>query len=54
VPDFIAASDWPSASPDLNPLDYALWSRLEAMACTKRHPNLESLKRALIKAVDIF
>ena len=27
VPDFISTSDWPSASPDLNPLDYKLWSK---------------------------
>ena len=27
VPDFISTSDWPSVSPDLNPLDYKLWSK---------------------------
>ena len=41
VPDFISTSDWPSASPDLNPLDYKLWSKLQEMACKKRHPNIE-------------
>lgn len=54
VPEFIAAQDWPSASPDLNPLDYRLWSELEAMACRTRHPSLDSLKRALVKAVASF
>jgi len=38
------------ASPDLNPLDYKVWSVLEDMACRKRHNNLESLKRFLVKA----
>lgn len=54
VPDFIAADDWPSSSPDLNPLDYKLWSVLEGMACKKRHPNIDSLKRSLVKAVADF
>jgi len=30
---FISAEDWPSGSPDLNPLDYTLWAVLEDMAC---------------------
>lgn len=50
VPNFIKASDWPSASPDLNPLDYGLWNILEERACKKRHANLESLKRSIVKA----
>lgn len=54
VPEFISVEQWPSGSPDLNPLDYKLWSVLEAMACSTRHPNIESLKRALIRAVDNF
>jgi hypothetical protein len=40
---FIAAQDWPSGSPDLNPLDYRLWSILEEKACSKPHRNIESL-----------
>lgn len=54
VRDFIKAEDWPSGSPDLNPLDYKLWSVLEGMVCSKRHPNLESLKKSLTKAVANF
>ncbi|KAF0721301.1 Uncharacterized protein FWK35_00023996, partial [Aphis craccivora] len=50
VPNFIKASDWPSASPDLNPLDYGLWNILEERACKKRHANKESLKRSIVKA----
>ena len=49
VPGFISAEDWPSGSPDLNPLDYKLWAVLEDMACRKRH-NLDSLKGSLVKA----
>ncbi|GJQ76853.1 hypothetical protein Trydic_g15059 [Trypoxylus dichotomus] len=29
LPEFIAAEDWPSRSPDLNPLDYRQWNGLE-------------------------
>jgi len=47
---FIRAEDWPSGSPDLNPRDYKLWYVLEDMACQKRHNNLDSLKRNLVKA----
>uniref|UniRef100_A0A914EF83 Transposase n=1 Tax=Acrobeloides nanus TaxID=290746 RepID=A0A914EF83_9BILA len=32
------------------PLDYSIWSILEEKACSKPHPNLESLKKALKKA----
>ncbi|PZC81589.1 hypothetical protein B5X24_HaOG212513 [Helicoverpa armigera] len=49
VPAFIAAHEWPSSSPDLNLLDYSLWTELELRACRKSHPNLESLKRALVR-----
>uniref|UniRef100_A0A914E5S4 Transposase n=1 Tax=Acrobeloides nanus TaxID=290746 RepID=A0A914E5S4_9BILA len=42
--------EWLPNSPDLNPLDYAVWSILEQKACAKPHSNVESLKRALKKA----
>ena len=54
VPKFISSDHWQSASPDLNPLDYKLWSILESMVCTRRHRNLESLKQVLVEAVDNF
>jgi len=50
IPAFISAEDWPSETPDLNPLDYKLWAVLGDMACRKRHNNLDSLKRSLLKA----
>jgi len=50
VPNFIKASDWPFASPDLSPLDYGFWSILEERACKRRQVNLESLKRSIAKA----
>jgi len=50
VPAFISTKDWPSGSPDLNPLDYKLWAVLEDMACQKHYNNLDSLKRSLVEA----
>lgn len=50
VPEFIAHMDWPSGSPDLNPLDYQLWTELEEAACSKPHTNLEALKSSIRKA----
>ena len=54
VPDFISIADWSSASPDLKPLDYELWSVLEGTVCTRRHPTIKSLKRSLVSAVADF
>jgi hypothetical protein len=51
-PDFITKAEWPPYSPDLNPMDYSVWSILEAKACAKPHKTIESLKRALLKAWD--
>lgn len=50
LPDFITHEEWPSNSPDLNPLDFSVWSVMEKEACSTRHNNLASLKAALLKA----
>ncbi|CAH1403313.1 unnamed protein product [Nezara viridula] len=49
IPEFISTSNWPSESPD-----YQLWSKLERMACYRAHPNLESLKKSLVRVVERF
>jgi hypothetical protein len=49
---------WPSSAPRIGPwgsadiktLDNKLWAVLEDVACRKRHINLESLRRSLVKA----
>ena len=46
-PDFIASSEWPPYSLDLNPMDYRVWSILEARAYATRYISLESLKQSL-------
>ncbi|TKR72768.1 hypothetical protein L596_020172 [Steinernema carpocapsae] len=41
---------WPPHSPDLNPLDFSVWSILGEKISGKRFETVESLKRALQKA----
>ncbi|VDL82626.1 unnamed protein product [Nippostrongylus brasiliensis] len=48
--DFISALQWPSHSPDLNPMDYAIWSILKSKACATYHKDIATLLRALEKA----
>ncbi|KAI6660137.1 Transposase [Oopsacas minuta] len=47
IPDFIPKDEWRPYSPDLNPMDYSIWSILETKACAKAHTNVESLKESL-------
>jgi len=41
---------WPPNSPDLNSLDYSIWSILESRVYATRHASLDLLKAALTKA----
>jgi inhibitor of nuclear factor kappa-B kinase subunit alpha len=47
LPEFISTQDWPASSPDLNPLDYCVWSRLEQLVCSKNYASISALKAAL-------
>ena len=47
IPQFIKKDEWPPYSPDLNPMDYSVWSILESRVCTKSHKSIDSLKRKL-------
>ena len=40
---------WPPSSPDLNPMDFSIWSILEKKACASSHSNAKALKRSLEK-----
>ena len=50
--DFWPADMWPSSSPDLNPLDFAIWGVLEKATNATPHPNLESLKTSIKREWD--
>lgn len=54
IPDFISSQEWPAASPDLNTLNYDIWSKLELDVCAKPHKSLESLKNSLLKKWDQY
>ena len=41
---------WPSSSLDLNPMDFCVWSRVEADACASSHVSVGALKSSLEKA----
>uniref|UniRef100_A0A914EJA5 Uncharacterized protein n=1 Tax=Acrobeloides nanus TaxID=290746 RepID=A0A914EJA5_9BILA len=43
---------WPASSPDLNPLDYSIWSLLEADVNAEEHNSVESLKNAISEAFE--
>jgi inhibitor of nuclear factor kappa-B kinase subunit alpha len=49
-PDFINVQQWPPYSPDINPMDYSIWSILESNACSKSHTSIDDLKSSLVKA----
>ena len=42
--------EWPPNSPDLNVMNYSIFSILEAEACLKPHQSIEKLKKSLVKA----
>ena len=48
IPGFISKDQWPPYSPDLNPMDYSIWSILETKACSKSRKSIESLKKSLV------
>uniref|UniRef100_A0A914DDE5 Tc1-like transposase DDE domain-containing protein n=1 Tax=Acrobeloides nanus TaxID=290746 RepID=A0A914DDE5_9BILA len=58
VPEFIKVDispqrdngEWPPNSPDLNVMDYSIWSILEAEACSKSHQSIDALKKSWTKA----
>ncbi|KAI6655436.1 hypothetical protein LOD99_2271 [Oopsacas minuta] len=50
APAFLGRKEWPPSSPDLNPSDYYLWGRLEAIVNNRSYNDIPSLKRALKRA----
>ena len=40
---------WPPQSPDLNPLDYSIWSVLQEEVQGVSHPNVEALNASVAK-----
>ena len=49
TPDFISPQDWPPNSPDLNPVDYAIWGILQERVYLSQIRDIDHLKERLIK-----
>ena len=47
--DFISKEEWLPSSPDLNPMDFSIWSILGTKACAKSHSSVETLKKSLLR-----
>lgn len=47
LPRFWSKEMWPPCSPDVNPMDFSVWSILESKACGKFHRSVDDLKRSL-------
>ena len=45
----IGVSLWPPSSPDLNPLNHAIWGVFENKTNANSHPNIGSLKTAIME-----
>ena len=52
IPSFISKELLPARSPDLNPLDFSIWSILEAKVSACTHSSLDALKAKLKKEWD--
>ena len=54
TPDFISPLLWPLNSPDLNPVDYEVWSVLQQRVYRSRIRDVDHLKQRLIKEWRCF
>jgi len=50
TPDFIAPALWPPDSPDLNPVDYTVWSVLQERVYRTKILDVDELKRRINSA----
>jgi len=49
TPDFIQPSLWPPNSPDLNPVDYAIWGIMQERVYNKgKIANVEELRQRIV------
>ncbi|KAI6651313.1 hypothetical protein LOD99_5279 [Oopsacas minuta] len=48
-PGVISSEEWPPCSPDLNPLDFSIWSILEERVNATPHRSVEVLKSTLLR-----
>jgi inhibitor of nuclear factor kappa-B kinase subunit alpha len=51
-PDFISTKEWPSSSPDLNPLDFFAWGYMLSKVGSTKGLTMTTFKRRLVKIWD--
>jgi len=54
TPDFIAPALWPADSPDLHPVDYQIWGKLQERVYRSRIHDVHQLKSRLIEEWEYF
>ena len=52
TPDFISPTLWPPNSPDLNPVDYKIWSAMEERVYRSKVRDVEDLRGRILQAWD--
>ena len=52
VPDFIGPTLWPPNSPDLNPVDYKIWSIMQESVYKVRIRDVNELRQKIVDAWD--
>ena len=50
TPEFIPPTPWPPNSPDLNPVDYKVWSVMQEKVYKKRIKNIDELRARILTA----
>ena len=52
MPDFISSTLWPPNSPDLNPVDYKVWSVMQDRVYQTTIHDISDLKQCLLEVWD--
>jgi len=52
TPDFIGPEMWPPNSPDLNPVDYSIWSVMEQRIYQEHIQNTDELRQRLLSGMN--
>jgi len=52
TPDFIPPTLWPQNSPDLNPIDYKVWSVMQKKVYKKWNKDIDKLHACILTAWD--
>jgi hypothetical protein len=54
TPDFIPPTLWPPNSPDLNPVDYSIWSVMQERVYRTKVRDIEDLRQRIVQVWDDF